>query len=140
MKVTLELNESLVREILDYSDDELIPFEEAAATLLLEAVQGKKLTDLDEKDLNETVEQMLDFALSNADEDKVFKTNELYVKAFNEKWTKLSSSTRKSIGRRFRSAVTEHAEHAGDGDTIIKFDGRNINNAAVYRVDEKSSK
>lgn len=137
MKVTLELSESLVREILDYSDDELVLFEDAAAALLLEAVQGKKLTDLDEDELNETVEKMLEFALNNADENKVFKTNELYVKAFNEKWTKLSSSTRKSIGRRFRSAVTEHSDDANDGDTIIKFDGRNINNAAVYRVDEK---
>jgi len=137
MKVTLELSESLVREILDYSDDELVLFEDAAAALLLEAVQGKKLTDLDEDELNETVEKMLEFALNNADENKVFKTNELYVKAFNEKWTKLSSSTRKSIGRRFRSAVTEHSDDANDGDTIIKFDGRNINNAAVYRVDGK---
>ena len=137
MQVALELSESLVREILDYSDDELIPFEEAAAALLLEAVQGKKLTDLDEDALNETVETMLTFALNNADEGKVFKTNELYVKAFNEKWTKLSSSTRKSIGRRFRSAVKEHADDANDGDMIIQFDGRNINNAAVYRVDEK---
>ena len=137
MKVTLELSESLVREILDYSDDELVLFEDAAAALLLEAVQGKKLTDLDEDELNETVEKMLEFALNNADENKVFKTNELYVKAFNEKWTKLSSSTRKSIGRRFRSAVTEHSDDANDGDTIIKFDGRNINNAAVYRVDDK---
>lgn len=137
MKVTLELSESLVREILDYSDDELVLFEDAAAALLLEAVQGKKLTDLDEDELNETVEQMLNFALNNTDEDKVFKTNELYVRAFNEKWTKLSSSTRKSIGRRFRNAVTEHADEANYGDTIIKFDGRNINNAAVYRVDQK---
>ena len=137
MKVTLELSESLVREILDYSDDELVLFEDAAADLLIEVVQGKKLTDLDEDELNETVEKMLEFALNNADENKVFKTNELYVKAFNEKWTKLSSSTRKSIGRRFRSAVTEHSDDANDGDTIIKFDGRNINNAAVYRVDGK---
>jgi hypothetical protein len=68
-----------------------------------------------------------------------FKTDILYLESINTpRWGHLDPGVRKSIGRRFRSAVDKYEQLAKIGDKIIKFSGTNINNAAVYCTQVKS--
>ncbi|PLY42310.1 hypothetical protein F159LOC_21440 [Lelliottia sp. F159] len=141
MKLIIELEDSLVYDILEHisaNPDDFSSVEEAIPFLLNEVVSSKKLVTLDDGELDKAIQKMIKFAIENNEEDILFKASELYVKTFKSKWLKLSSSTRKSLGRRFRSAANDHYEGADCGDTVIEFDRRNINNAALYKVIEKT--
>ncbi len=142
MRVTLEINDETVREILLLSAEQLddagepLPFDEFVESLLNDALERKKKDVMNDDEIDRTVESMLRYALRN--EVSVFKTSELYAKATSDPWVKLAPSIRKSIGKRFRTAIGVHADTARHGDPIIVFEERNINNAALYRVAEKA--
>lgn len=68
-----------------------------------------------------------------------FKATELYRKAIEGNWIDLSPNTRKAIGRQFKKVADEHWESQKDGDTVIEFKERNIQNTAIYQVVQKES-
>jgi len=139
MRVVIDFEESLVREILNFADEheEDMDFEDLVSSLLSDMVNSKKTKTLSDDELTEKIEQMILFAIKNRKAGKSFKVNELYFKALDESWSKLSPSTRKSLGRRFRSTVDEEWAEASEGDYVVEFKNRNINNAAIYEVVEK---
>lgn len=134
MKVTIELDDGLVKNLIEYSEDRQASFQECVPDLLYEAIQGKTFVEMDLEGINTVVHEMMNHALYVERNEVLFKTNELYGRATGEKWVRLSPSTRKTLGKRFRSAVEEHAQQADEGDPIIEYADRNINNAALYRV------
>lgn len=133
MRVVLDLGDEIVRDVLEISDDGS-SFEDVIESLLMDAIQGRRLTEMTLAEVTDIVQVMLAFALQEAKPVSPFKANELYIKATGNKWSRLNPSTRKSIGRRFRMAIEEHAEESSDGDCIVEFTEKNINNAALYRV------
>jgi len=139
MKIVIDIEESVVREILNFADEneDDMDFEDLVSSLLSDMVNSKKTKTLSDEELTEKIDQMISFAIKNSKHGKSFKANELYFKALNESWNKLSPSTRKSLGRRFRSSVDEKWDKASEGDLVVEFKNRNINNAAIYEVVEK---
>jgi uncharacterized membrane protein YheB (UPF0754 family) len=139
MKVLIDVEDSLVREILNHADEneEDMEFEDIVSSLLSDAVNSKKTKTLSDDEINEVIHQMISFAIRNSKENKSFKANELYFKALGESWNKLSPSTRKSLGRRFRTTANELWDKAAEGELVVEFQNRNINNAAVYEVVKK---
>ncbi len=139
MKILIDINDSIVRDILNYSDEyeDNLQIEEVILSLLNEALDNKKTKTLNDEDLDDVINKMISFAIENKEKNKTFKTNELYKKAIDEPWVKLSPSTRKSLGRRFRSAINEYWDKIPEGDFVIEFKDRNINNAAIYKVVKK---
>lgn len=139
MKVLINVEDSLVREILNHADEneEDMEFEDIVSSLLSDAVNSKKTKTLSDDEINEVIHQMISFAIRNSKENKSFKANELYFKALGESWNKLSPSTRKSLGRRFRTTANELWDKAAEGELVVEFQNRNINNAAVYEVVKK---
>ncbi|WP_336732440.1 hypothetical protein [Pantoea ananatis] len=139
MKVLIDIEDSVVREILNHADenDEDMEFEDIVSSLLSDAVNSKKTKTLSDDEINEVIHQMISFAIKNSKENKSFKANELYFKALDESWSKLSPSTRKSLGRRFRTTANELWDKAAEGELVVEFQNRNINNAAVYEVVKK---
>ena len=134
MQVILDLSEELIATIIKNHMVGMKSFNEAVFALLVETVVDQDFKELDETQVNECVKDMLNHALKMLDCGEIFKVNELYVNVFEEKWTRLSPSTRKMIGRRFRTYATQDSENAFEGDKVINFVGRNINNAAQYTV------
>lgn len=139
MRVLIDVEDSLVREILNHADEneEDMEFEDIVSSLLSDAVNSKKTKTLSDDEINEVIHQMISFAIRNSKENKSFKANELYFKALGESWNKLSPSTRKSLGRRFRTTANELWDKAAEGELVVEFQNRNINNAAVYEVVKK---
>lgn len=139
IEVKLFLTKKKLSDIIQRIDeiDPQMEIEDYFQSLADTDLYSNKLKELDDDELKDIVDGMISFALKNNKSDRAFKANELYVKAFDEPWTKLSPSTRKSLGRRFRSAVNEYWDEADDGELVIEFFQRNINNAALYKVTEK---
>lgn len=136
MKVLIDIDDSIVREILNHADEneEGMEFEEIVSSLLNDAMSSKKTKTLSDDEINEAIRQMISFAIKNKKEKASFKANELYFKALGNSWNKLSPSTRKSLGRRFRTTANELWDKAEVGEFVVEFQNRNINNAAIYEV------
>ncbi|KWE65319.1 hypothetical protein WM08_06890 [Burkholderia ubonensis] len=124
----------------DEADESLEPvtFDQFVDQLLAEAIQSRKKVPMSDEEIDSTVQRMLEHAVQIDSVGATFKTNELYFAATGNPWTKLEPSVRKSIGKRFRAAIGVHADAAKEGERIVEFSERNINNAAVYRVDIKT--
>lgn len=139
IEVKLALTKKKLSDILQRIDeiDPQMEIEDYFQSLADTDLYSNKLKELNDDELKNVIDEMISFALKNFKSDRSFKANELYAKAFEEPWTKLSPSTRKSLGRRLRSAINEHWDEADAGDWVIEFYERNINNAALYRVTEK---
>ena len=139
MKVLIDIEDSMVREILNHADEneEGMEFEDIFSSFLNDAVNSKKTKTLSDDEISEAISQMISFAIKNGKENKSFKANELYFKALGDSWNKLSPSTRKSLGRRFRTTANELWDKAEEGEFVVEFKNRNINNAAIYEVVKK---
>lgn len=139
MQLKLNLTKKILSDILQRIDETnpQMEVEDYFLSLAENDLYSNKLKELSDDELKTVIDEMINFALNNFKSDRPFKANELYAKAFEEPWTKLSPSTRKSLGRRLRSAINEHWDEADDGDLVIEFQERNINNAALYTVTEK---
>jgi len=139
MRIVIDMEESIVHDILNHANEneDGMSFEETVASLLNDAVNSKKTKTLNDEEINQAILQMVSFAIKNRKENKSFKANELYFKALDDSWNRLSPSTRKSLGRRFRTFVNELWDKATEGEFVIEFKNRNINNAAIYEVVKK---
>jgi hypothetical protein len=91
-----------------------------------------KLTDLSDESVLDIVTDMHKCALGLKGAE--FKTTELYRKAIEGKWIDLSPNTRKAIGRSFRKFANEHWAEAVDGDIVVEYKRRNIQNSAIYQT------
>ena len=69
-----------------------------------------------------------------SDIDKLFQVSELYFTATGQSWKELTPNTRKAIGRQFRKRANVHYKSADEGDIVVNFEGRTLQNAAMYRV------
>ena len=105
------------------SDDEIV-------------ADGKLTEELTEAAILETVHKMHKYALG-LKFDQSFKATELYRKAIEGTWIDLSPNTRKAIGRQFKKVADEHYENQKDGNAVIIFKERNIQNTAIYQVVQK---
>ena len=133
----IPLKKNLLREILDRADEQGTEIDEVILSVLQKEFLDLKIIELSDDEVNDAISDMMTFAFGNIKPSQSFKVNELYLKAFGAQWTKLSPSTRKSLGRRFRTAVRKHWADAKDGVLVIDFQGKNINNAAFYAVAHK---
>ncbi|MCU1791094.1 hypothetical protein CUU54_19850 [Pectobacterium polaris] len=133
----IPLEKDLLREILDRADEHGTEIDEVILSALRKEFLDLKIIELSDIEVNNAISDMMNFAFGNIKPSQSFKVNELYLKTFGAQWTKLSPSTRKSLGRRFRSAVRKHWADAENGGLVIDFQGKNINNAAFYAVAHK---
>ena len=133
-------------------DTQNITFHESELLIaLLSKIREKSLSDdevttdvkpseeLTEETIQETVHKMHKYALEELKFDQSFKATELYRAAIQGKWIDLSPNTRKAIGRQFKKVADEHWENQNEGDPVIVFKERNIQNTAIYQLVQKDS-
>jgi hypothetical protein len=98
-------------------------------------VEIDELLELTDNEIDQAAEKMLDLGL-DYEEGKILKTSELYrLTSGGSLWKKLHPNSRKSIGRRFRKLATDHSKEAHSGQAILSFQGRSVQNMAMYKVD-----
>ncbi|WP_342116634.1 hypothetical protein [Pseudoduganella sp. OTU4001] len=131
-------------------DSESITLEEldALITLLgsLRNARGVVTGQPDESGFKELSDQgVLDIAYKmhscamSRVEGTTFKTMELYRVAMQRSWNDISPNSRKAVGRQFKKIVDEHYRQAVDGEPVVRFKERNIQNTAIYEVKAKDS-
>ncbi|KMM80539.1 MULTISPECIES: hypothetical protein [Pseudomonas] len=139
MNILLEIDEALMREIMDFSDEELQTFEQAHVYLLKKGLEKVQTVSLDADEVDSLVERLIARALTTA-EDKPFLLAAIY-KVLSKKpaaeWASLHPTTRKLIGRRFRQAIREYYNDAKTGDLTVEFIEKTAQNSALYRVSQK---
>ncbi|NTV09171.1 MAG: hypothetical protein HGA47_00145 [Zoogloea sp.] len=136
MQIVLDINDAAVSDALQLALEHDLTLNQFLENLIEKAAALSAPTEtieLDDQKLDATLQQMLEGAIG-ADIDKLFKVPELYVTATGQSWKKLSPNTRKTLGRRFRKLADEHNGGASRGDIVIEFQGRNLQNAAIYKV------
>jgi hypothetical protein len=101
-----------------------------------ETNDDSQLKELSEAEVIYTVGVMNQHALGLKSGEK-FKTPELYRLATGEKWLDLSPNTRKAIGRRFKKHTDDYFAEAWEGDPVVIFKGKTIQNSAIYEVTSK---
>ena len=135
---------------IEIDTEKLTPTElDAVVALLLHLKEGEgaeeateangeaaALKELSEVEVHYVVGVMYQHALGLA-KGATFKTPELYRQATDEKWLDLSPNTRKAIGRRFKKHADEFFEEAWEGDQVVVFKGKTIQNSAIYEVTTK---
>lgn len=139
MKILLEIEDSLMREILDFAEEDVCTVEEASAYLIRKGLEKVTSVTLDSDEVDELVESLLSEALQTT-KNKPFLLAAIYkkldVKPAHD-WPSLHPTSRKTIGRRFRQAIREHIERMDDDDVVIEFVEKTAQNSALYRVTEK---
>lgn len=140
MKILLEIEDSLMREILDFSHEDVCTIEEAYTYLIRKGLEKVTSVSLDSDQVDELVEGLLSEALQTA-KNKPFLLAAIYKKLDDKPahdWPSLHPTSRKMIGRRFRQAIREHEDRMDDDDDlVIEFVEKTAQNSALYRVTEK---
>jgi len=136
MQIVLDIDDTAVSDALQLAVKEDITFIQLLENLIRKAVDLTtpiETVELSEKKIKATLEQMLKVAVGS-DIDKLFQVSELYFTATGQSWKELSPNTRKAIGRQFRKRANVHYKSADEGDIVVNFEGRTLQNAAMYRV------
>lgn len=138
MQAIFTLEKKSREEILFLEDKHNLTSDEVireALSLYYETAIAEDAVELDDSAIDAVVQDMLHAALA-AEFDKTYLVPWLYRQAGAQPtWRALSPNTRKAIGRRFKKATEAYNAQADDVEVpIIKFDGRNTQNAAMYKT------
>jgi len=135
MKVTLDLSQRLVHEILTQAEDD-VTFDTCVTELLTEAIIDRKNNEMPAGSTADIASRMIIYALKNTLDSTPFTVSVWYQRTYNKDWLKLQPNKRKSLGKRIAAEV---AAFAGNEAVYIAAWGKTQQDASLYCVVRKEA-
>lgn len=140
MKILFEISDELFLSLAERAKKKCLTIEELILASLSESTESTESADqrqdLDDEEIAAKVSQMGAFAYNTFDQDDApFTVQMLFEEQFGRGvWQLLTDSSRKKIGRRFKTAVDEVLAKPKNSEYEIEMVGKTPANAAQYQV------